>query len=116
MNHSKKKRTSRIRRHKRVRVKIIGTKEIPRISVFRSSKHIYAQAIDDVARKTLFFGSDADLKESSKTKNSLRAGEILGETMKRRGILKIVFDRGGFKYHGRVKALAEGLKSVGIKF
>ncbi|TSC74386.1 MAG: large subunit ribosomal protein L18 [Parcubacteria group bacterium Gr01-1014_44] len=116
MNQSKKKRAGRIKRHKRVRAKITGTKDVPRLSVFRSSKHIYAQVIDDTAGKTLLAVSDAELKEADKTKRSLRAGESLGEMIKEKGIIKIVFDRGGFKYHGRVKALAEGLRSAGIKF
>ena len=116
MNASKKKMTGRLQRHKRVRAKISGTKEVPRVSVFRSSKHVYAQVIDDTTNKTLFSTSDADLKESNKTRNSLRAGELLGEVIKGKGIVKIIFDRGGFKYHGRVKALAEGLRNAGIKF
>lgn len=116
MDIIKKKRAGRTKRHKRVRAKIIGTKETPRVSVFRSSKHIYAQVIDDASGKTMFFSSDVDLKESDKIKKSLRAGELLGEIIKGKGIVKIVFDRGGFKYHGRVKALAEGLRNAGIKF
>ncbi len=116
MDGIKKKRADRIKRHKRVRAKIIGTKEVPRVSVFRSAKHIYAQVIDDASGKTLLFSSDDALKESNKIKKSLKAGELLGETMKGKGILKAVFDRGGFKYHGRVKALADGLRNAGIKF
>lgn len=116
MNTSKKKRTGRIKRHKRVRAKIVGTKEVPRVSVFRSSKHVFVQVIDDTVGKTLFSVSDAELKEAGKIKKSLRAGENLGEMIKDKGIVKIVFDRGGFRYHGRIKALAEGLRSAGIKF
>lgn len=116
MNTSKKKRADRLQRHKRVRAKIVGTKEVPRVSVFRSAKHVYVQVIDDLAGKTLFSVSDVELKEVDKTKKSLRAGESLGEMIKGKGIVKIVFDRGGFRYHGRVKALAEGLRSAGIKF
>lgn len=116
MNHSKKKRTDRVKRHKRVRAKIFGTKEVPRISVFRSSKHIYAQVVDDAAGKTLFSKSDADFKETKKIKKAERVGELLGEIIKNKSIAKVVFDRGGFKYHGRVKALAEGLRKAGIKF
>ena len=116
MNTSKKKRKDRIKRHKRVRAKIGGTKEVPRISVFRSAKHIYAQVVDDQAGRTSFLINDVKLKEPNKTKSSLRTGELLGEELKKKGIDKIVFDRGGFKYHGRVKALADGLRSAGIKF
>lgn len=113
--NSKKKRTDRIRRHKRVRAKIKGTKEVPRLSVFRSAKRIYAQVVDDQASQTILAFHDLALKES-KTKNSLRVGKLLGEELKKKGVDKIVFDRGGFKYHGRVKALADGLREAGIKF
>lgn len=116
MNLAKKKRIDRVKRHKRVRAKIFGTKEIPRISVFRSSKHIYAQVVDDTANKTLFSKNDVNLKGTNRIKDSGRVGELLGEIIKNQGILKVIFDRGGFKYHGRVKALAEGLRKAGIKF
>lgn len=115
MNKIKKKRIGRTRRHKRVRAKIKGTKEIPRVSVFRSAKRIYAQVVDDRAGQTILVLHDLELKEN-KTKNSLRVGEMLGEGLKKKGVAKIVFDRGGFKYHGRVKALADGLREAGIKF
>lgn len=116
MNEIKKKRIDRIKRHKRVRAKISGTKEIPRVSVFRSAKHVYVQVVDDRAGHTVLSVSDTELKERNKTKSSLQTGEILGEELKKKGVDKIVFDRGGFKYHGRVKAVAEGLRRAGVKF
>lgn len=121
MNHSTKKRKDRIRRHKRVRAKIKGTKEVPRVSVFRSAKYVYAQVVDDQSHRTTLSLSNlktkaVKTKDSNKTKNSLQTGQLLGEELKKKGISKIVFDRGGFKYHGRVKALADGLREAGIKF
>ncbi len=95
---------------------MVGTKEVPRVSIFRSAKHIYAQVVDDQSRRTSFSVNDTKLKEPNKTRSSLRTGELLGEALKKKGVSKIVFDRGGFKYHGRVKSLAEGLRSAGIKF
>ena len=114
----KKKLQARIKRHKRVRAKIIGTKEIPRVSVFRSARYIYAQVVDDKAGQTSFSLNNikAKTKDANKIKNSLLTGQLLGEELKKIGITKIIFDRGGFKYHGRVKALADGLREAGLKF
>ena len=112
----KKKRKDRIKRHKRVRAKIIGIKEVPRVSVFRSASYIYAQVVDDKSGKTFLSVNDIKLKDTNKIKNSLQTGQLLGEELKKKGVTKIVFDRGGFKYHGRVKALADGLREAGIKF
>lgn len=116
-----KKREQRIRRHKRVRARVTGASQRPRLSVFRSSRHIYAQLIDDVKGKTMaqFNDSLLDIKESKKTVKSDRAklvGKHLGKILSEKGIKKIVFDRGGYKYHGRVKALADGLRETGVKF
>ncbi|OGN12831.1 MAG: 50S ribosomal protein L18 [Candidatus Yanofskybacteria bacterium RIFCSPHIGHO2_02_FULL_43_15c] len=116
MNIHKKKLKDRIRRHKRVRAKITGTKEVPRVVVFRSAQHVYAQVVDDQAGQTVLSTNDFKLKEPDKIKKSLQVGEILGEELKKKGMYKIIFDRGGFKYHGRVKALADGLRSAGIQF
>lgn len=119
MNNIKKKRKDRIRRHKRVRAKIIGTKEIPRVAVFRSAKYIYAQVVDDKLGRSSFSLNNIKTKakkDENKTKSSLQTGQLLGEELKKKGIDKIIFDRGGFKYHGRVKALADGLREAGIKF
>lgn len=93
----------------------------PRLSVFRSSRHIYAQLIDDIKGETMtqFNDSLLDLKEKKKTVKSDRAklvGKHLGKILAEKGIKKIVFDRGGYKYHGRVKALADGLRETGVKF
>lgn len=99
-----------------MRARIMGTKEIPRVAVFRSAQHVYAQVVDDQASQTVLSTNDFKLKEPNQVKKSLRAGEILGAELKKKGVSKIVFDRGGFKYHGRVRALADGLRNAGIKF
>lgn len=117
----KAKRQHRLNRHKRVRAKIIGTKDRPRVAVFKSNQYIYAQVIDDEAGKTLASVSNYGGKKSKvKTKDTKsevasKVGEALAEKMKKAGITEAVFDRGGFKFHGRVRALAEGLKKGGIK-
>ncbi len=117
----KAKRQHRLNRHKRVRAKIIGTKERPRVAVFKSNQYVYTQVIDDEARKTLASASNYGGKKSkAKTKSkklegASKVGETLAETMKKVGITEAVFDRGGFKFHGRVKAVADGLKKGGIK-
>ncbi|MGX7591071.1 50S ribosomal protein L18 [Candidatus Karelsulcia muelleri] len=96
----------------------IGNLKRPRISVFRSNKHIYVQIIDDVNHQTLL--SSSSKKKSNlkitKTKMASKIGMILGEKAKKIGIYKLVFDRNGYLYHGRVKALAEGLRKTGLKF
>lgn len=103
------KRQKRIRRHKRVRTLIKGTKERPRLSVFRSNKRIYVQLIDD-SRGTTLLGV-SDIKTSAS-----KTGETLAKKAIEKGINSVVFDRGGYKYHGRVKALAEGARKGGLKF
>lgn len=111
------KRQKRIRRHGRVRAKVSGTLKIPRVSVFRSNRHIYAQVIDDAASKTLVSGHDlADKKKGKKSDRAGVVGRALAKKIIESGFEKIVFDRSGFKYHGRVKALADGLRSGGLKF
>jgi len=115
MNSNKQKIINRKRRHGRVRAKIKGNSVVPRVAVFKSSQHIYAQVIDDEKRITLLSVSDSETKGKNKTQKSLEAGEKLGANMKKSGIEKAVFDRGGFKYHGRVKSLADGLRNAGIK-
>ncbi len=117
-NKQKQKKLHRQRRHNRVRAKISGTSKVPRVAVFKSAKHIYAQAVDDTKGKTILSANDLKTKasvEKNKTKKALKVGETLGELLKKEGIEKALFDRGGFKYHGRIKALAEGLRSAGIK-
>jgi large subunit ribosomal protein L18 len=115
-------REARIRRHNRVREKITGTEARPRLSVFRSLNHIYAQVIDDLAGHTLVSAStlDADIKKDTKKKNKSGEAELVGALLAKRatekGISQVAFDRGGFKYHGRVKALAEAARKGGLKF
>ena len=109
----------RLKRHKRVRAHISGTAETPRLNVFRSDKHIYAQIIDDVAGKTLVaaatnekdFGGYGGNVEAAK-----KLGGIIAERALKSGIENVVFDRGGYLYHGRVKALADGAREGGLKF
>ena len=110
---------ARLKRHMRVRAKISGTPERPRLSVFRSAKHIYAQIIDDVNGKTL--GSASSLEkdfscEGTKTDAAKQVGVNVAERAKAKGIENVVFDRGGYVYHGRVKALAEGAREGGLQF
>ena len=109
----------RLNRHKRVRGKISGTKERPRLNVFRSAKHIYAQVIDDNAGATLCCASTLDKGFKGSTGNAEAAkkvGEAVAKKAVKLGITEVVFDRGGFIYHGRVKALAEGARGGGLKF
>ncbi len=112
------KNEARLRRHRRVRGKISGTAERPRLDVFRSSKHIYAQIIDDVAGVTLvsastlekgFEGFGGNVEAANKV------GKMIAEKALAKGIKQVVFDRGGFVYHGRVKALAEGAREGGLE-
>ena len=108
------------RRHLRVRRKVRGTAERPRVAVFRSNRHIYAQLIDDVAHVTLVSASsleaDAHAKEGAKKDVSKRVGELLGRRAVERGISTVVLDRGGRLYHGRVQQLADGAREAGLKF
>ncbi|MEK7506620.1 MAG: 50S ribosomal protein L18 [Patescibacteria group bacterium] len=114
------KRQKRIRRHKRVRARVSGTAIVPRISVFRSNRHIFVQAVDDSIGKTLVSSKIVSEKKSKmkgkKTDLAGAIGKSLADKLKEAGVTRIVFDRGGYKYHGRVKALAEGLRKGGIKF
>ncbi len=108
----------RIRAHKRIRAKVFGTAQRPRLSIFKSNNYIYAQAIDDENQKTLVSASDLEIKtiKAKKTDKSVSVAQKLAEKLKAKNISEIVFDRGGFKYHGRVKILAEELRKLGIKF
>jgi large subunit ribosomal protein L18 len=117
-----KKEAARNKRHGRIRKKMFGTPERPRLAVHRSSKNIYVQVIDDVASKTIISFSTLD-KEFSKTapkkgkvQKSGKLGEFFAKRLMEKGIKKIAFDRGGYQYHGRVKALAESLRQAGIEF
>jgi large subunit ribosomal protein L18 len=108
----------KIRRQRRVRAKIQGTCQKPRLSVFRSAKHIYAQLIDDVSKKTLLTVNDRKIKKTKKTKSDTakEIGLILAKAALEKKIETVVFDRGSYKYHGRVKLLAEGAREGGLKF
>ena len=113
---------ARLKRKKRIRKHLAGTQERPRLSVFRSSKHIYAQVIDDTHGQTLVAASSLDkiVKEHSKFENKVAlasfVGKLLGERAVEKGINKVVFDRNGFLYHGRVKAVSNGAREAGLDF
>jgi large subunit ribosomal protein L18 len=109
---------SRLRRRRRVRAKVRGTAERPRLSVFRSNKGIQAQLIDDVAGHTLaaVTWTESELRELGRMEQAKRAGELLAERAKAAGVETCVFDRGGYRFHGRVGALAEGAREGGLKF
>ena len=112
-------RGQRIKRHKRVRAKISGTAERPRLSVFRSESNIYAQIIDDVAGNTLVAASSVEKGFEGNGGNieaAKKVGAMIAERALQKGIEEIVFDRGGYVYHGRVAALAEGAREGGLKF
>ncbi len=110
---------ARLKRHRRVRAKISGTPERPRLNVFRSAKHIYAQLIDDVNRVTLVAASSMD-KEfegvGSNKEAARKVGSMIAQRATAKGISEVVFDRGGYVYHGRVQELAEGAREGGLKF
>lgn len=106
----------RIKRHKKVRKKILGTKERPRLSVFRSNQHIYAQIINDEDGKTLVSASDVKSAEKQKSKRAYEVGKKLAEKALKVKIKKVVFDRGGFLYHGRIEQLAKGAREGGLRF
>ena len=114
----KTKTQSRLRRRRRVRAKVRGSAERPRLSVFRSNRGIGAQLIDDVAGHTVAAvnWTEGDLKELKAMDQAKRAGELLAERAKAAGVESVVFDRGGYRYHGRVKALADGARESGLKF
>lgn len=114
-------------RHLKIRAKVKGTAEVPRLAVFRSNAHIYVQLIDDVAGKTLLSASDKEIKTAAKSKDAKNetgrrvalareVGLLAAEKAKKAKIEKVVFDRGGFKYHGRIKSVADGAREGGLKF
>jgi len=110
---------ARLKRHTRVRGKISGTAERPRLNVFRSSKHIYAQIIDDVKGVTLASASSLDKAfegNGGNVEGAKKVGEMIAKNAAAKGISEVVFDRGGYLYHGRVQALAEGAREAGLKF
>jgi large subunit ribosomal protein L18 len=109
---------ARLRRRRRVRAKIRGTAERPRLSVFRSNRGVQAQLVDDVQGHTLAAVSwtEEELKSLGRSEQAKRAGELLAERGKAAGVESVVFDRGGYRFHGRVKALADGAREGGLKF
>jgi large subunit ribosomal protein L18 len=113
---ARSKRRGRVRRHARVRKKIAGSAERPRLAVYRSNRHIYAQLIDDRRAATLAQASDHDVRaEGDKTARAKAVGALLADRAKQGGIDRAVFDRGGRLYHGRVAALAEGAREGGLQ-
>lgn len=118
MINKESKNVSRVRRHARVRAKISGTADCPRLSVFRSNKHIHAQLIDDVKGVTLVSASSVQLKLANG--GNIEAAKVVGDAIAKAaleaGIKTIVFDRSGYVYHGRVQALAEAARAAGLKF
>ena len=116
------KETGRIKRHRRIRKKLLGTPERPRLTVHRSAKNIYVQIVDDTKAHTLYSFSTTDKNFSTaapkkgKVAKAEKLGEFFAKNLKEKGIQKVAFDRGGYLYHGRVKALAESLRKNGIEF
>ncbi len=122
MVSNKGRREMSMLRHRRLRKRVAGTAERPRLAIFRSGKHIYAQVIDDAAGRTLAAANSlqSNVREAAEenTRLSIAAavGEAIATTAKAAGVSQVVFDRGGFKYHGRVKALAEAARESGLEF
>ncbi len=115
----KNRRLQRKIRHSRIRKKLVGTLDAPRLSVFRSNKHIYAQLIDDTKSQTLVSASSIMSKTKDKLKNLEKAkdtGKTLAQKAVKKNIKKVIFDRGGYKFHGRIKSLAEGAREGGLDF
>lgn len=113
------KQEKRYRRHRRVRAKVKGTKECPRLSVFRSNQHISVQLINDDKKETLVSFGDFEIKKKkglTKVQLAKEVGRLIAKEALEKKIKKVVFDRGGYKYHGRVKAVAEGAREGGLKF
>ena len=120
MGSSNSKKEARIKRKKRIRKKVFGTPERPRVSVFRSARHIYAQVIDDTQGCTLTAASSVEkiVREKGGFENKIALanfiGKLIGERTLERGIKQVVFDRSGFLYHGRIKAVSDGLREAGL--
>ena len=116
------RRVARLRRHRRVRKRVVGVPERPRLNVFRSLRHIYAQVVDDSQGCTLVSAStiapevEAQIQGLTKTEQARVVGRVLAERALSQGIKKVVFDCGGYRYHGRVKALADAARKGGLKF
>lgn len=110
------KQNKKYRRKVRVRAKVFGTKERPRLNVFRSLNHINIQIIDDQSGKTLVSANDLNIKKGTKTEKAKEAGKLAAKKALEQGINKVVFDRAGNKYHGRIKAAAESAREAGLEF
>jgi len=108
--------SKRDRRHARVRTKVSGNEQRPRLVVFRSLKHIYAQLVDDARNHTIATVGDLDILSMKKSEKATEVGKRIAERAKAAGITKVVFDRAGYQYHGRVKAVAEGARKGGLEF
>ena len=106
----------RFRRHLRVRNRVSGTAERPRLVVFRSLKHIYAQLVDDTSHRTLATVSDLSIEQGKKGERAAEVGKLIAERAKSAGITRVVFDRAGYRYHGRIKAVADGARKGGLEF
>ncbi len=110
----------RVKRHERLRLRLAGTSDRPRLAVFRSEKHIYAQVIDDTTGKTLAAASSLESAlrgaDGTKRDDAKRVGQLVAERAKAAGVDKVVFDRAGFQYHGRVRSLAEAAREAGLDF
>jgi large subunit ribosomal protein L18 len=107
---------SRVKRHARLRLRLSGTEARPRLAVFRSLNHIYAQVIDDTSGTTVAAASGLKGSDGTKVDDAKRVGQLVAERAKAAGIDKVVFDRAGFKYHGRVRSLAEAAREAGLDF
>lgn len=116
MKATNTKLTKRTRRHVRIRAKVSGTAEMPRLSVYKSNKHISVQLIDDESAKTIASVHSREVKGKSMTEKAMLVGESIAEKAKAKKITKVVFDRGGFIYTGNVKAIADGARKGGLKF
>ena len=111
------RKNNRLRRHKRVRVHVAGTRQRPRLAVFRSLNHLYAQLIDDGASHTVASASTVDLKaKGNGMVQAAEVGKAIAAKAKAAGVNQVVFDRGGFLYHGRIKALADAAREAGLEF
>ena len=106
----------RLVRHLRVRNKVTGTAERPRLVVFRSLKHIYAQLVDDTKMRTMMTVSDLNIEQGKKAERAAEVGKLIAEKAKAAGVTRVVFDRAGYRYHGRIKAVADGARKGGLEF
>ena len=116
VRYPKSRAERRERRHLRVRSKVAGTAERPRLVVYRSLKHIYAQLVDDARQRTLMTVSDLTVESGKKSERATEVGKTIAQKAKAAGITQVVFDRAGYRYHGRIKAVADGAREGGLEF